>query len=361
MRIVIFGLAISSAWGNGHATLWRALCRALHGLGHEATFFERDVPYYAQHRDMTGADWCALRLYEDWPAVRDYAQRELANADVAIVTSYCPDSVAASRLVLDSGVPRRVFYDLDSPVTVDRLARGETVPYLPPEGLGDFDLVLSYGGGGTLEALRRATGARSVLPLYGSVDPDVHRPVPAVPEFSSALSYLGTYAMDRQTAVDRFFLAPARLRPDLTFALAGSQYPVELEMPPNVRYSWHMPPPAHPAFYCSSAFTLNVTREPMAVLGHCPSGRLFEAAACGVPVVSDWWVGLDAFFEPAQEIVIVHDTADVLKALDLPEGERRRIARAARERALDCHSAMVRARELEALLESTWCGGMEVA
>jgi spore maturation protein CgeB len=355
LKLVIFGLTISSAWGNGHATLWRGLGRALHAAGHDVVFFERDVPYYAQHRDLQDPDWCRLVLYADWREVSARAGHALANADAAIVTSYCPDSRPASRLVFDSPAPRQVFYDMDSPVTLDRLARGEQVEYLPENGLSGFDLVLSYAGGSALDQLQRHAGARVVAPLYGSVDPDVHRPIAGVLEWRSDVSYLGTYALDRQAALEELFIRPAQLRPDRRFALAGSQYPPDFPWTSNVFYFSHMPPAAHPAFFCSSNLTLNITRGPMARAGYCPSGRLFEATACGAAVISDWWEGLDHFFAPGREMLIARATGDVLAALELSDAERRRIAEAGRARTLECHTARVRARELEALLEPGWC------
>jgi spore maturation protein CgeB len=202
MKIVIFGLTISSSWGNGHATLWRALCRALAGRGHRVVFFERDVPYYAAHRDRLYPDGCDLRLYGAWAMVVREAERTLRDADAAMVTSYCPDGAAASALVLESRVPAKVYYDLDTPVTLERLAGGEEVPYLPPGGLAGFDLVLSYTGGRALDELQRRLHARAVAPLYGSVDPEVHHPVAPHPAFSAELSYIGTYADDRQAALE---------------------------------------------------------------------------------------------------------------------------------------------------------------
>lgn len=356
MKVVIFGLTISSAWGNGHATLWRGLCRGLHALGHEVVFFERDTSYYAAHRDMHSAPWCRLELYSSWDDVTPAARRELAGADVGIVTSYCPDGRESSRLVCESNLARRVFYDLDSPVTLEQLRRGEPVAYLPDEGLGAFDLVLSYAGGATLDELRRYLGARAVAPLYGSVDPDVHRPVPGRPELQNDLSYLGTYAADRQPVLERLFLDAARARPERRFALAGSQYPADFPWMANTLYFWHMPPGDHAALFCSSRLTLNITRAAMAARGYCPSGRLFEAAACGTPIVTDWWEGLDSFFEPGSEVLIAHETGDVLAALDLTDDERTRIGAAARERTLAAHTAGARARELERLLEPSWCG-----
>lgn len=353
MRLVIFGLTVSSSWGNGHAALWRGLLGALLRDRHQVTFFERDVPYYADHRDLAALpEGGELVLYPDWETVLPRARRALAEADAGMVTSYCPDGIAASRLVLDSKLPLRCFYDLDTPVTLARLAAGESVPYLPPDGLGGFDLVLSYTGGGALHALREQLGARRVAPLYGSVDPDVHRPAPPADHYSAALSYLGTYAADRQAALERLFVEPARRRPELRFVIGGALYPESFPWARNIWFVRHLPPAEHPAFYGSSAITLNVTRASMAAMGWCPSGRLFEAAACGAPILSDRWDGLDAFFAPGREIMLADSTADTLAALEMAPSELAAIARRARARTLDEHTAARRARELAAALEA---------
>jgi spore maturation protein CgeB len=351
MKLVVFGLSISSSWGNGHATLWRGLVDALSALGHEVVFFERDLPYYAEHRDLPVLPAGRLILYRDWPTVLRQATGELADADVAIVTSYCPDGISAGELVLGSTGLARVFYDLDTPVTLARLAAGERVPYIGIRGLADYDLVLSYTGGAALTALRERLGARRALPLYGSVDPRVHRPVAPVERYRADLSYLGTYAEDRQQGVLALFVEPARRRPERRFVVGGAQYPPDFPWTPNLHFVRHLPPAEHPAFYSSSRLTLNVTRAPMAALGYCPSGRLFEAAACGTAIVSDVWEGLDAFFTPGEELVTAHDTADVLAAMALSDSELARIGRAARERVLADHTAARRAGELVEMLE----------
>lgn len=358
MKLVIFGLTVSSSWGNGHATLWRGLCRALAARGHRVVFFERDVPYYADHRDLHELPGGGrLVLYPEWEQVLPLARRELADADAAMVTSYCPDGVAASELVLSSRAAARVFYDMDTPVTLEALRRGEAVPYLPPWGLGDFDLVLSFTGGRSLDELRTWLGARRARPLYGSVDPAVHRPVAPREVFRADLSYLGTYAADRQAALQALFIDPARERPDLRFVIGGAQYPHDFPWTDNIHFVRHLPPGDHPAFFASSRLTLNVTRAAMARSGYCPSGRLFEAAACGTPLLSDGWEGLDEFFVPDEEILVARTTADTLRALALPQGELDRMARAARERTLAEHTSERRAGELEELLESA--GGPE--
>jgi spore maturation protein CgeB len=350
MRIVIFGLSVSSAWGNGHATLWRGLISALDAAGSRVVFFERDVPYYRAHRDLHRLPGRSrLRLYSSWDEVRPEAERALADADAAIITSYCPDGRAAAELVL-GWRGTRVFYDLDTPVTLCRLDAGDDVPYLPASGLAEFDLVLSYTGGQALDLLRGRLGARRVAALYGSVDPMCHYPVAPEPPWAAACSYLGTWSEDRQTALEMLFLAPARRHPE-RFLIGGSMYPSEVIWPANVERIEHVAPPEHPAFYCSSPLTISATRAPMAALGYCPSGRLFEAAACGVPVLSDDWVGLDAFFTPGDEILVAGSTDDALAAIELPRDALARIGRRARARVLEDHTSTRRAAELTALLE----------
>jgi spore maturation protein CgeB len=247
----------------------------------------------------------------------------------------------------------RVFYDLDTGVTLARVRNREPVPYLPLDGLGGFDVVLSYTGGRALAALRECLGARRVAPLYGSVDPDAHRPSAASEVLPRGhLSYLGTYAADRQQRLEELFIEPARRRPDRRFVIGGSQYPADFPWTQNIYYVSHMPPPLHPAFYSSSTLTLNVTRAAMADFGYCPSGRLFEAAACGTPILSDTWEGLDAFFEPGREILVARTTDEALAALDVSPEELLRLARAARERTLAEHTAECRARDLEGIIEA---------
>lgn len=352
MKLVIFGLTVSSSWGNGHATLWRGLLNALAKRGHSAVFFERNVPYYEAHRDLTSLASGELYLYGSWTDVLPIARRQLDGADVVVVTSYCPDGDAASRLALDSRAPLRIFYDLDTPVTLAHVAAGERVTYLPADGLAAFDLVLSYTGGSALARLRTELGARRVAPLFGSVDPDVHRPVPRVPAYHADLSYLGTYASDRQRALDALFLAPARRLTHRRFLLGGAQYPASFPWTENIHFKQHLPPAEHPAFFSSSRMTLNVTRRAMAEMGYCPSGRLFEAAACGVPILSDAWEGLDMFFTPGEELIVAHTTDEAVEAIEMSDDALARIARAGRERTLTEHTADARALELERVLES---------
>jgi spore maturation protein CgeB len=347
MRLVVFGRSISSSWANRHATVWRALASGLAELGHEVVFFERDLPYFAAHRDLPVLPRGRLHVYDDWSRVRAHASAALARADAAIVTSLCPDGRAAAELVLASRASVRAFYDLDAPLTLERLSARQWPDYLPVRGLRDFDLVLSLTGGAALDQLRRWLGARDVAPLYGSIEPALHAPIDRVPAFD--LSFLGTYCADRQAALDRLLLEAARRRPARAFAVGGALYPGHLPWPANVTYVGQLPASQQSSYFGASRLTLNLARGPMARYGHCPSVRLFEAAACGVPVVSDRWAGIETFFAPGREILLADDVDDVIAAIE--RSDLAGIAAAARERVLASHTARHRASELVTLLE----------
>jgi len=355
MKLVIFGLTISSSWGNGHATVWRGLCRELAHRGHQVIFFEKNVAYYAAHRDFYEIAGGKLILYDTWRDALSQARQHLADADVAMVTSYCPDGIAATELVIASR-PMKVFYDLDTPVTLEQIESGHGVGYIGASGLRDFDIVLSFTGGRALIELQSRLDAKRAVALYGSVDPEVHRPVPARESYRADLSYIGTYAEDRQATLNALFLEPARQLPERRFLIAGAQYPPAFAWQPNLFFVRHIAPPDHPALYSSSRLTLNVTRRAMAQAGHCPSGRLFEAAACGTPIVTDYWDGLESFFQPGEEILVADRTAEVMTALELSDDQLGRIAGRARQRAMEEHCAARRARQLEAILDSVAAG-----
>ena len=359
MKLVIFGLTISSSWGNGHATIWRGLCRALIRHGHRVVFFERDVPYYAHTGIWTrskGANWC---LYSSWEEVLPQARQHLADADVGMVTSYCPDGVAATDLVLDSPVPVRTFYDLDTPVTLARLRQGESVSYIGPHGLRRVRSRPQLDR-------RRHDGSARTRPGRATRRPALRQ---RRPRRASARPQRGDLSRGPFLFGHLRRRSPGRARrplyptgpPHARSPLPHRRRPYPMEFPwtDNIYFVRHVPPPDHPAFYCSSRLTLNVTRRAMAEMGYCPSGRLFEAAACGTPILSDWWEGLDMFFQPGREILVARNTAQAVAALELSDGELVGIARAARERALTEHTADRRALELEAALSSSAPKGSE--
>lgn len=344
MNVVALGLSITSSWGNGHASTWRALVRELARRGHRVLSLEPDVPWYAAERDLPGPPWGTTRLYRDLDELRAAWTGAVRAADLVVVGSYVPEGVAVGRWVLESARGVRAFYDIDTPVTLAKLARSDH-DHLDPELVRAFDLYLSFSGGRALEVLERQHGAALARPLYCSVDPAVHRPVPGRERW--LLGHLGTWSPDRQPALERLLLEPARRRPERGFAVAGPQYPPGTAWPANVERIEHVAPGDHAAFFAAQRFTLNVTRAAMVALGTSPSVRLFEAAACGVPVISDRWEGFEAFFTPGEEGFVADGPEDVLRILDAhgPEAARR-VGEAARRRILAAHTAEHRVNEL---------------
>jgi spore maturation protein CgeB len=355
MKLAIFGLTVSSSWGNGHATLWRGLLNALARDSHRCVFFERNVPWYESTRDLSSPANFELVLYPSWDEIRERAAAEIADADAAIVTSYCPDAPAAAELVLESKATR-VFYDLDAPVTLARMDAELPVEWVGDGGYSGYDLVLSYSGGASLEELQTKLGARRVAPLYGSVDFHVHHPVEPMTTPAGNrrvdLSYLGTWAADRQAALEDLLIKPARKSADRVFLIGGSMYPADFPWTSNIYFIPHVAPADHNGFYCSSDLTLNITRQAMLERGFCPSGRLFEAAACETTVLSDAWPGIEQFFEPGREILVARSSDEALEAIALDRAELKRIGRAASARARECHTAEIRAREMVAAIEA---------
>jgi spore maturation protein CgeB len=344
LDIAVFGLSITSAWGNGHATTYRALLRALAERGHRVRFFERDMPWYAKHRDLPDPPYARTVLYSSLGELQDRLGNEL-RADLVMIGSYVPEAVRLAEWALPRTTGLTAFYDIDTPVTVGHLERGDC-EYLTPELVPRFDLYLSFAGGPILERLRARFGAQRPLPLYCSVDPRDYFPVDSARRYR--LGYLGTYSPDRQPALERLLLEPARRLPRARFCVAGAQYPQDIDWPENVVRVEHLAPAAHRGFYNSQRFTLNITRARMVADGYAPSVRLFEAAACEVPIITDAWPGLEEFFIPDREVLVARTSAEAQRFLDQLDGEAAgEIARRARERVLRDHAATVRALELE--------------
>ena len=340
MKLVVLGLTLSSSWGNGHATTFRALLAAFARRDHEVLFLERDKPWYAQNRDLAEPDFCTLRYY-DTLADLEHWRDEIATADAVMVGSYVPEGVAVGALVQRHARGVTCFYDIDTPVTLAKLARGD-FEYLTPELIPGYAIYFSFTGGPTLTRLERDFGSPCARALYCSVDLVRYRPLDAPVRWD--LSYLGTYSDDRQPTLERLLLEPARRCPERRFAVAGPQYPAEIAWPANVERIDHLPPAEHAAFYSASRFTLNVTRADMIAAGWSPSVRLFEAGACGTPIISDRWNGIADIFEPEREIILA-DTGDEVVAA-LAEDAAAMGARA-RNRVIARHSAECRAEQLE--------------
>jgi spore maturation protein CgeB len=345
LRIVVLGLSITSSWGNGHATNFRALIAALDRREHDVLFLERDVPWYAEHRDLPDPPYGRTALYGSLEQLQDEHTSAVRDADLVVVGSYVPQGVEVGRWVQQTAQGVKAFYDIDTPVTLAALGRGEC-DYLVPELIPGYDLYLSFTGGPTLDHLERTLGSPRARAFYCLVDEKAY--APAEVERRWTLGYLGTWSADRQPVLDELLVEPARRRAQESFVVAGPQYPGDIAWPPNVDRIEHLPPAEHAGFYNAQLMTLNVTRADMVRAGWSPSVRLFEAAACGVPVVSDWWEGLDSFFTPSEEILIARSADDVVAHLEAMDEERRaQMGAAARARVVAQHTAEHRADELE--------------
>lgn len=361
MKIVVFGLSVTSSWGNGHATTYRALLTGLRRRGHQIIFFEKNEEWYASNRDLPNPEFCRVHLFENWRSVLGAARRELADCDVAVVGSYFADGIQAANEIASSRAPVKAFYDIDTPVTVSSLQAGGA-PYLRPEQVNIFDLYLSFTGGPILAHLESKFGARRAVPCYCSFEPKVYYPRGRFCRYDCDLSYMGTYAADRQAKLDELFIGTARALPEKRFLLAGPQYPASVKCPANIRRIRHLSPRWHPHFYSSSRLTLNLTRKQMVNWGYSPSVRLFEAAACGCAIVSDAWPGLESFFSVGEEILLAESGRDVVTLLtEAGDSELRKVGEAARARVIEEHSSERRAEEFEKHVSQASAGNLRVS
>jgi spore maturation protein CgeB len=346
--IVFLGLSLSSSWGNGHATTFRALIRGLESHGKRVLFLERDVPWYASNRDLPNPDFCALQYYDGIDDLLTRFSADIQAAGAVIIGSYVPEGVAVIDAVQQLQLRQFCFYDIDTPVTLAKLNRNDE-EYLAKRQIPLFDTYFSFSGGPVLDRLEQEFGAQSAMPLYCSVDAERYGPTDDAKQWD--LGYLGTYSADRQPTLEKLLLEPARQLPHMRFVVAGSQFPTDIAWPSNVDRIEHLPPAEHRAFYNRQRFTLNVTRADMIAAGWSPSVRLFEAGACETPVVSDVWDGLEQLLPPGEAIILAHVTEDVVQTLlNTSEAQRQALAKSARRHVLAEHTSTARSGELLAML-----------
>jgi spore maturation protein CgeB len=345
LDIVFLGLSITSSWGNTHASIYRGLVHALTRRSHQVLFLERDLPWYARRRDLPRPPYGKTELYRSLDELRDRFADPIARADVVVIGSFVPEGCQVASWALAAAGGLVAFYDLDTPVTLSRLTRG-VHEYIAPELVPRFDLYLSLAAGPTLARLEREYGARRAVALHSGVDPAEYHPTAGPPV--ADLGTVCSYSADRQHALERLLVAPARRLPDRRFVLAGPGYPASSDWPGNLTRLEHLPAGEEAGFYGGLRFALNLTRRELAGTGFAPSRRVFEAAACGTPVVTDRWPGLDSYFKPGREILVVESPDDIERILrEVPDEERRAIGERARQVVLERHTTAQRAAELE--------------
>ncbi len=351
MKIVVYGLTITSSWGNGHATTYRSLLKALARRGHQIVFVEKDVEWYRNNRDLPRPAFCSVQFYNDWAAEEMRLVRLSVDADVVVVGSYFSDAIAASQALFAQVKCPVLFYDIDTPITLNQLRQSGGTEYVTRQQIPFYSAYLSFTSGPALLELENSFGARRAVAFFCSVDPEIYHPTAVKAEFQCALSYLGTYASDRQSKLMHLLNDAAGRLTAERFIVAGPQYPASLHWNGNVERLIHVPPPDHPAFYSSSRFTLNLTRDDMVAAGYSPSVRLFEASACGAAILSDSWPGLEEFLTPGEEVLLPSSGEDVARMLTgISDEQRKRMGARARDRILAAHTAEHRAIEFEGIV-----------
>lgn len=351
-RIAFFGSSLVSAYWNGAATYYRGIIRSLHAQGYEVTFYEPDAYSRQQHRDIPDPDWARVVVYA---ADREEAACEAIergrHADIIVKTSGVGvfDELL-ERAVLETRRPGStvIFWDVDAPATLDRLAADPEDPFhaLVPQ----YDMVLTYGGGEPVIRAYEAAGARLCVPIYNALDPETHHPVEPNPRFAADLGFLGNRLPDREARVETFFLDAAARIPSATMLLGGSGWH-DKPLPGNVRYVGHVYTPDHNAFNVTPRMVLNVSRESMARYGYSPATRVFEAAGAGACLVTDDWEGIGMFLEPGREVLVAADGEAVAAHVAAVDATRARaLGAAARRRVLAEHTYSHRVHHLETLL-----------
>ncbi len=354
MNIAFFGSSLVSAYWNGAATYYRGIIRALHGLGHQVTFYEPDAYDRQKHRDIPDPDWARVVVY---PAHNELdvmsAVERARGADMLVKTSgvgVYDRLLEAAILDIKEPAALAVFWDVDAPATLDRVIADASDPFKHLIPL--YDLILTYGGGEPVVKSYEALGARACVPIYNALDPDTHHPVPPENRFACDLGLLANRLPDREARIDEFFFAAAERLPDLRFMLGGSGWG-DKSMPANVNYVGHVYTRDHNAFNCSSRAVLNVNRDSMASYGFSPPTRIFEAAGSGACLITDAWEGIETFLTPDREVLVAHDADDVVQQLQALDDERaKQIGKAARQRVLAEHTYQHRALQLQRLLDA---------
>ncbi|HEX2217982.1 MAG TPA: glycosyltransferase [Gemmatimonadales bacterium] len=352
LDIAFFGSSLVSAYWNGAATYYRGIIQALHRRGHRTTFYEPDAFGRQQHRDLEDPEWARVVVYPEEEASALRAVDEASGADLIVKAS----GVGVFDDLLDRAVlaARRpgalaVYWDVDAPATLDRVARSASDPFRPL--IPEYDLIFTYGGGDPVIKAYEGLGARYCVPIYNALDPETHHPEPPDPRFEGTLGFLGNRLPDRAARVEEFFLRAAALRPEERFVLGGSGWG-DRPLPANVHYVGHVYTRDHNTFNCTPRAVLNVSRESMASYGFSPPTRVFEAAGAGACLITDAWEGIELFLEPGSEVLVARDGAEVAEHLDrLTGGEARAIGERARTRTLEQHTYARRAAQVESILE----------
>ncbi len=353
MNIAFFGSSLLSAYWNGAATYYRGMIRALDARGHRVTFYEPDAYERQSHRDIEPPSWARSVVYANNLAAMRACLHEARSADVLIKASgvgVFDEELEAGVLELKRPSNIVLFWDVDAPATLERVQSNSADPFraLVPR----YDAILTYGGGAPVALGYGALGARECVPIFNALDPQTHHPAPRDERFEAALGFLGNRLPDREARVEEFFWKAARLCPAQVLALGGAGWN-DHARPKNVNYLGHVYTRDHNAFHTTPRLALNISRDSMARFGFSPATRVFEATGAGACLVSDWWQGIEEFFEPNREILVAKSGEEVAAFVEeVDEARARSLGRAALRRALSDHTYAQRAQQFEELISA---------
>lgn len=351
MRIAFFGSSLVSAYWNGAATYYRGIIRALAKRGHSITFYEPDIYDRQRNRDIPDPHWADVVVYAAEESELWRALDRARDCDLLIKTSgvgIFDDLIERAILDVHSPHTSAAFWDVDAPVTLDRVTNDSSDPFRALIPL--YDMILTYGGGDRVINAYLQLGARICVPIYNALDPETHHPAAAASRFTADLGLLANRLPDREARIEQFFFRASELAPRHTFLLGGNGWQGK-QMPANVKYVGHVFTRDHNAFNCSVRAVLNVNRDSMASYGFSPPTRVFEAAGAAACIITDSWDGIEYFLEPDAEILVASDGSEVAGILTGLSGQRaRQIGAAAYRRVLAQHTYEHRATQLEELL-----------
>jgi len=353
-KIAFFGSSIVSAYWNGAATYYRGIVKALAALGYEVTFYEPNIYERQQHRDIPDPDYCKVVVYESNETAICELFETAADAAILIKASGVgahDDFLEAAILEFKTDDNLVIFWDVDAPATLDRVNSNESDPFnrLIPK----YDFILTYGGGQPVIDAYKKKMAQNCIPVYNAFDEETHHPVEAESQYEGALAFLGNRLPDREDRVEEFFLKVAVVLPERQFILGGSGWG-DKPLPENVHYVGHVYTSQHNAFNCTPMAVLNISRDSMAKYGFSPATRVFEAAGAGACIITDYWEGIDYFFEPGKEILVAENGASVMELLkELTPEKAKEIGEAAYKKAMSEHTYKNRASLLQSIFSKS--------
>ena len=361
LRIAYFAHSLRSDWNNGNAHFLRGLMRAITALGHRVTVFEPAVEWsienlWTEERGQGSLTDFAhvyadldLQTYATHETAAQWSER-LCGVDIVILHEWNSPSLAQCLLGLREQLGFKLLFH-------DTHHRASSSPeQMQQFGLQRFDGILAFG-----EALRtiyrERFGIAQVWTLHEAADTTVFRPQTA-DEKQTDVVWIGNWGEgERSAEIQEYFLDPASHLATKNFTIYGVRYPeagLSALGQAHVRYGAYLPNLDAPAVYASARLTVHIPRQQYSsAMNGIPTIRVFEALACGIPLLSAPWQDTEQLFRPG-DFRYVHSGSEMTSAmqalLDDPVAARDQASRGL-ETILARHTCVHRAHELNAICQ----------